>query len=133
MMRSDALALMKVLIAASWADSHVSQSEVNYLKTLAQRFNLGDADWLELEPYLEDAPSQSEVDALFRDLLSRIATPLGRNQVVHHLEEILKADATITAQEHDFLEQYTLVLKEASTVELLVGRMKGLFQKRPEA
>jgi len=133
MIRADALALLKVLIAAAWADNRVSQSEMNYLKTLARRFNLSDADWTELEPYLEDAPSEAEVDTLFKDLLARIATPLGRNQVIRHIEEILKADENMTAEEHDFLEQYTLVLKEASTVELLVGKMKGLFQKRPAA
>ena len=133
MIRADALALLRVLIAAAWADNRVSQSEMNYLKTLARRFNLSDADWTELEPYLEDAPSEAEVDTLFKDLLARIATPLGRNQVIRHIEEILKADENMTAEEHDFLEQYTLVLKEASTVELLVGKMKGLFQKRPAA
>jgi uncharacterized tellurite resistance protein B-like protein len=131
MMRADALALLKVLIAAAWADSRLSQSEINYLKTLAKRFNLSDTDWLELEPYLEDPPSEKDVDALFQDLLARIATPSGRSQVIRHLEEILNADNNISAQEHDFLEQYTLVLREASTVELLVRRMKGLFQKRP--
>lgn len=133
MVRADALALLKMLIAAAWADSRVSQSEINYLKTLAKRFNLSDDDWLQLEPYLEDPPSQTDIETLFQDLLTRIATPMGRNQVVHHLEEILKADANITAEEHDFLEQYSLALKQASTVELLVGRMKGLFRKRPAA
>jgi uncharacterized tellurite resistance protein B-like protein len=131
MIRADALALLKVLIAAAWADRRLSQSEMNYLKTLSRRFNLSDADWAELEPYFEDAPSESETDALFKDLLARIATPLGRNQVVRHIEDILSADANMTAEEHDFLEQYTLVLKEASTVELIVGKLKGLFQKRP--
>ena len=133
MLRADALALLKVLIAAAWADNRLSQSEMNYLKTLSRRFNLSDTDWTELEPYLEDAPSEAVVDGLFKDLLARIATPVGRNQVVRHIEEILSADENMTAEEHDFLEQYTLALKEASTVELLVGRLKGLFQKRPAA
>lgn len=133
MIRADALALFKVLIAAAWADSRVSQSEVNYLKTLAKRLRLSENDWLELEPYLEDPPSPSDVDVLFKDLLARIATPLGRNQVVHHLEEILNADANITAEEHDFLEEYVFVLKQASTVQLLAGRLKSFFQKRPAA
>jgi uncharacterized tellurite resistance protein B-like protein len=129
MLRSDSLALMKVLIAAAWADSRVTQSEVNYLKSLAQRFNLNDADWLELEPYLEDRPSAAVVDTLFKDLLARVATPIGRNEVVHHLEEMLKTDEKITAEEHDFLEEYVFTLKQASTVQLLVGRLKGMFQK----
>ena len=130
---SDALALLKVLIAAAWADSRLSQSELNYLKALAQKFNLNDADWLALEPHLEDPPSEDEVKAFFQDLLSRTATSSGRNEVIRHIERILNADAQISAEEHDFLEQYTLILKEASTVEVLIGRMKGLFQKRPPA
>jgi uncharacterized tellurite resistance protein B-like protein len=130
---SDALALLKVLIAAAWADSRLSQSELNYLKALAQKFNLNDADWLALEPHLEDPPSEDEVKAFFQDLLSRTATSSGRNEVIRHIERILNADAQITGEEHDFLEQYTLILKEASTVEVLIGRMKGLFQKRPPA
>ena len=133
MTRADNLALFKVLIAAAWADSKLTQSEINYLKTLGKRFSFKDNDWLELEPYLEDRPSPSDIDALFKDLLARIATPAGRNEVVHHLEEILKADANITADEHDFLEEYVFVLKQASTVQLLAGRLKGLFQKPPAA
>lgn len=129
----DVLALLKVLIAAAWADSRLSQAEINYIKSLAKRFDLSDADWLELEPHMEDPPSDNDIDGLFQDLLSRIATPAGRNEVIRHLEGIMKADEEISAAEHDFLEQYTLILKEVSTVELLVRRMKGLFQKRPPA
>ena len=129
MLRSDALALLKVLLAAAWADSRITHSELNYIKSLARRFELRDEDWLELEPYLEDPPSDRETDALFRDLLRRIATPAGRHEVIRHLEEILNADAQMTSEEHDFLEQYTLILREASTVEMLVGRMKGFFKK----
>ena len=82
---SDALALLKVLIAAAWADSRLSQSELNYLKALAQKFNLNDADWLALEPHLEDPPSEDEVKAFFQDLLSRTATSSGRNEVIRHI------------------------------------------------
>src|SRR5688572_26511069 len=113
--RTDCLCLLKVLIAASWADSRLSQAELNYVKALAQRFRLTHADWLELEPYLEDPPSDREIDLLFQDLLSRIATPGAREEVVQHLQEILNADAQMTAQEHDFLEQYAFLLREAST------------------
>ncbi|MBI4472777.1 MAG: TerB family tellurite resistance protein [Acidobacteria bacterium] len=129
--RGDALALLKVLLAAGWTDSRLTQTEINYTKDLARKFQLRDEDWLELEPYLEDRPSEKEVDALFHDLLSRIATPSDRNEVIKHLEEILNADAQMTADEYDFLEQYTLILRGASTIELLVGRMRGLFRKQP--
>jgi uncharacterized tellurite resistance protein B-like protein len=128
--KSDGLALLKVLLAAAWADSRVTQSELNYIKLLAKKFRLSDDDWLQLQPYVEDPPSGKEVNELFDDLLSRIATPFGRNQVVQHLENMMRADDQITAEEHDFLEHYTLVLKQASTGDLLFGRLKGLFSKR---
>jgi len=131
MARSDALALLKVLLAAAWADAKVTNSETNYIKALARRFELRDEDWLELEPYMEDPPSETETDALFRDLLSRVASPAGRKEIVQHIEGILNADAQLSAEEHDFLEQYALIIREASTVELLVKRMRGFFNKAP--
>ena len=128
--RADSLALLKVLIAASWADSRLSQAELNYVKALSQHFRLAHSDWVELEPYMEDPPSQQEIDNLFRDLLGRLGTAGARADAVRHLEEILKADAQMTAAEHDFLEQYAFILREASTVELLTKRMRSLFQRK---
>jgi len=131
--KADSVALLKVLIAAAWADSKLTQSELNYIKLLAQKFRLADEDWLQLQPYLEDPPGEKEVNDLFEDLLSRIATPFIRNQVVEYLEEMMRADDKITAEEHDFLEHYTFLLKQASTSDLLLRRMKTLFSKqRPE-
>jgi uncharacterized tellurite resistance protein B-like protein len=128
--KADTLALLKVLLAAAWADSKLTQSELNYIKLLANKFRLTDDDWLQLQPYIEVAPTDKEVNDLFDDLLSRIATPFGRNQVAQHLENMMRADDQITAEEHDFLEHYTLLLKQASTGDLLLGRLKGLFSRR---
>src|SRR5438874_5390272 len=104
--KADMLALLKVLLAAAWADSKVTQSELNYIKSVAGKFRLTDEDWRELQPYIEDPPTEKEVNELFSDLLGRIATPFGRNQVVQHLENMIQADDHITAEEHDFLEHY---------------------------
>jgi uncharacterized tellurite resistance protein B-like protein len=131
--RADQIALLKVLITAAWADSRLTQSELNYIKLLAQKFKLADEDWLQLQPYLEDRPTEKEANELFEDLLGRIATPFTRNQVVQYLEEMMQADDQITAEEHDFLDHYALVLKHASTGELLLRRTKALFsKKKPE-
>src|SRR4051812_3937804 len=127
--KADSLALLKVLLAAAWADSTLTQSELNYIKLLAQKFKLNDDDWLQLQPYIEDPPGEDEVRDLFSDLLNRIATPIGRNQVIEYLQNMLRADDQITAEEHDFIEHYTLVLKQASTGDLLIRRMKSLFAK----
>jgi uncharacterized tellurite resistance protein B-like protein len=128
--RSDSLALLKVLIAAAWADSRLSQAEINYTKNLAKKFQLAETDWLELEPYLEDPPGEKEIEGLFGDLLSRIGTPAARNEVFHHIQQILNADEQMTAEEHDFLEEYAAIIKDTSTVDLLKRRIRGLFGKR---
>jgi len=131
--KADSRALLKVLIAAAWADGKVTQSELNYIKLLARNFRLDDDDWLKLQPYLEDAPSEQEVNALFEDLFNRIGTGTTRDAVIRYLEDIVSADEQITAEEHDFLEHYAAALKHASTGELLIRRMKGLFARpRPD-
>ena len=56
--KADEIALLKVLIAAAWVDSRLTQSGLNYIKLLAQKFRLTDNDRLQLQPYLEDAPTQ---------------------------------------------------------------------------
>jgi uncharacterized tellurite resistance protein B-like protein len=127
--KGDSIALLRVLIAAAWADGKVTQSELNYIKMLARKFRLSDAEWTELQPYLEDGPNEKEIHDLFEDLLNRIGTSSQRNKVVNYLEEIVSADDQITAEEHDFLEHYTALLKQASSGELLIRRMKGLFSK----
>ncbi len=40
--KADTLALLKVLLAAAWADAKLTQSELNYIKLLAQKFKLND-------------------------------------------------------------------------------------------
>src|SRR5579872_4311022 len=125
--KGDSIALLRVLIAAAWADGKVTQSELNYVKLLAQRFRLSDEDWTELQPYLEDPPKDQEVKALFEDLLNRLGTTSERNRVVSYLEGMMAADDQITAEEHNFLESYTTLLKQASSGELLLRRMKALF------
>jgi uncharacterized tellurite resistance protein B-like protein len=129
LMKGDSVALLRVLIAGAWADGKITQSELNYIKLLAQRFRMSDEDWAELQPYLEDPPSDKEVKALFADLLNRLGTSGERNRVVSYLEGVMAADEQITAEEHDFLEHYTAMLKQTSSSELLIRRMKGLFSR----
>src|SRR5215468_11060884 len=81
--KGDSIALLRVLIAAAWADGKVTQSELNYIKMLARKFKLSDEDWTELQPYLEDGPNEKEIHNLFEDLLNRIGTSAQRNKVVN--------------------------------------------------
>ena len=131
--RSNALPLLKALVAAAWADSTLSLPEFNYIKELARKFKLADSEWLELEPHLEDPISETEREHLFRDLLDRIATPRQRRAALTYLEGIANADSEITPQERELLERYRAILRDASTLELLGIRIKALFGKKDPA
>ena len=126
---SNALALLKVLITAAWADSKLSQSELNYIKELARHFGLTDDDWFELQPYIEDPVSNEEREAGLRDLLARVSTASERNAIIGHLEQIIGADDTISDDEKELLRRYEEILLEPSSLDLMMGSIKGLFGK----
>ena len=124
---SNALALLKVLATAAWADSTFSQSEMNYIKELARRFSLEDEEWFALQPYLEDPPTEDETEAVLRDLLTRIGSPSERKAVVNHIEGVIAADDRISPEETALLRRYEEILNEPSSLDLMVKRLKGLL------
>ena len=128
---STALALLKVLITAAWADSELSQSELNYIKELARRFDLDDSDWFELQPYIEDPVSDEEQIAVVQDLLSRIGSASERETVIRHIEGVISADDRVTTEEKELLRRYEDILKEPSSLDLMMSRVKYLFQSPP--
>jgi len=117
------------LITASWADSRLSQSELNYIKELARHFDLSDDDWFELQPYIEDPVSKEEREAILRDLLARISTSSERNAIIGHIERIISADDTISEDEKELLRKYEDILREPSSLDLMMGGVKALFGK----
>ncbi len=128
---STALALLKVLITTAWADSELSQAELNYIKELARRFDLDDSDWFELQPYIEDPVSEEEQMAVIQDLLSRIGSSSERQTVIKHIEGIIHADDRVTEEERKLLERYEAVLAKPSSLDLMLSGLKNLFQSPP--
>lgn len=128
---STALALLKVLITTAWADSELSQAELNYIKELARRFDLDDSDWFELQPYIEDPVSREEQMAVIQDLLSRIGSSSERQAVIQHIEGIIHADDRVTEEERELLERYETVLKQPSSVGLMHSGLKNMFKLPP--
>ncbi len=128
---SNAVSLLKVLAAAAWADRTLSQSEMNYIKELARRFELDDTDWFALQPFLEDPPTDDEREAVLRDLVARIGSERERRDVIAHIESVIGADDRITPEETELLRRYEEILREPSSLDLMFRRLKTLFQTRP--
>ena len=128
---SNALALLKVLITAAWADSELLQSEVNYIKELARHFNLNDDEWFHLQAYLEDPVSEEEQEAVVHDLLDRIGSSAEREAVIGHIRNIIEADNRISEEKKQLLARYEEVLSEPSSMGLMLSRVKGLLGQMP--
>lgn len=129
--KSCALALVRVLLTAAWADSRITQSELNHVKAIARRFHFNDEEWLALQPFFEDPPKDSERDAFLQELLAEIATAGQRDEVLSHLRSLASADNQISAEEHDLIEEYAAALTNTSTASALLGRVRSLFVKKP--
>jgi uncharacterized tellurite resistance protein B-like protein len=129
---SDSVALLKVLLAAAWADSDLSASELNYIKELARRFRLDDAEWFELEPWLEDPPDEEETRAILADILIRVRSPAHRRDIAGHLRALVEADDRISEQERAFLEQYEALFDGVTSLDLFMGRIRGLIRSAPK-
>lgn len=124
---SNSVALLRVLIAAAWADARLSQTELNYIKELARRFRLNDAEWFGLQPYLEDPPDEAETRAVMEDLLARVGSAREREAISAHIRSIIEADDHISDSERMFLEQYEDLFHGPTSLDLFVGRIRGLF------
>jgi uncharacterized tellurite resistance protein B-like protein len=130
---SNALALLKVLVTAAWADRNLSQTELNYIKELARRFDLDDDEWFQLQPYLEDPPTEEDCELAARDLLSRIGSAGERRAVLEHLERVVRADNEVSPAERELLARYERILSESSSMDLVMNRVRGLFAAPPPA
>ena len=128
---SNSVALLRVLIAAAWADSELSQTELNYIKELARRFDLEDTEWFALQPYLEDPPTGEETRAVLDDLLGRVGSAREREAIRRHIRTILEADDHVSDEERAFLERYEELFHSASSLDLLFGRIRNLLQNAP--
>ena len=59
---SDRLLLLKFLCAFAWTDLEVSEKEREFVRRMAERAELGDADARQVEEWLDMAPSPGSVD-----------------------------------------------------------------------
>ena len=130
MLRSSNLsAVLKVLVVAAWSDDDLSNSELNYIKELARRFELTDEEWFQIQPYIEGPVPPEEQEAVARDLLARISNDSERKSIIKHLKDLTKADGRVSKDERELLTRYQTILEEASTPAILFGRLKSLIQK----
>jgi uncharacterized tellurite resistance protein B-like protein len=123
------LALLKCLAAIAWTDRKLGNEEINYLKQLALKFKLSDEGWRKLEPYLDDPISLKEGEELIREFLIHIKTSAEKQELLGALEKMVQADQKVTPQEEEFLNRFSQIIHETSTLSLIRGKLKKLLGK----
>lgn len=137
------MTLAKVIIAAAWVDGKITIEEINSLKDLLFRLpHIGSDwemqmtahDWAELEIYIESPVEAAERARLVEDLRTALRAPEDRTLALSALEDLIKADGVVTAEEEAMAGEVRLALEG---VDLgLVGRLgrliKGPVQRRME-
>jgi uncharacterized tellurite resistance protein B-like protein len=132
--RSVILAMAKVLIAAAWADGHLAEDEVNYVKRMLLRLpgagtgpegQLTSQEWAELDIYLYAPVDAEERARLVANLAEQLRSPRDREEVLRMLEEIISADRVVTPEERTALDDIRNAL---NAVDLgLINRIGRLF------
>ena len=137
MKKTDTLSfkLGKLMIAVSWADGVIDDSEINALKDVL--FSLPDLDareWAELEIYMESPVNKFERDLLLEDVLASVRNPSDRNRVLRTIEALIAVDGNVSSEERAIFSELKTALKSKQTGVLgLITQLTGGFVKKKRA
>lgn len=109
-----AKAIGKVIIAAAWADGSIQKEEIDCLKDLLfQLPELADADWAELNKFLESPIGQAEREIFVAELRELLASEEERDFAFYALDRVVDADGVVTEHEQKTID----AIKKALVVE----------------
>ena len=134
------LTLAKVLIAAAWADGHISDDEKNCLKDIIFHLLDGGAplnaqDWSVLEMYMDSPVGDAERTRLVADLQDIITNADERQFVIDALEQMMNADGVKDAEEERIIQQIEETIADGSVgfMDSLNRLLGGALQRRSSA
>lgn len=108
--------LAKLMIAVSWADGTLENSEINAIKDML--FSLPDLDereWAQLDVFMDSPVDESEREMLLDDVLASIRTTQEKNTVVQTLEKLVAVDGVISGEEQTILNELKSTLESRKT------------------
>jgi len=138
------ITLAKVIIAAAWADGHISNEELNSLKDLIFHLRqsgfddvnqLSAQEWSRLEMYIETPVSEEERARLVVDLQNALSSKEQKEMARQTLERVMEADGVVSESEKEVLAEIEKAIDSVETgffgdLERLIG---GAVNKRSKA
>jgi uncharacterized tellurite resistance protein B-like protein len=127
--------LAKLMIAVSWADGIIDNSEVNALKELL--FSLPELDareWAELEIYMDSPVDESEREILLEDVLASVRGTSEKNQVLETIETLIAVDGNVSEKEKVVFSELKAAIesKQTGVLGLLSQLTGGALKKKRE-
>jgi len=127
--------LAKLMIAVSWADGTIDDSEINALKDLL--FSLPELDareWAELEIYMDSPVDESERELLLEDVLTALSSTSEKNKVLQTIEALIAVDGNVSEEEKTVFNELKTAIESRQTGALgLFSRLtSGVLKKKKE-
>jgi uncharacterized tellurite resistance protein B-like protein len=120
------LDVLRVLIAAAWADGEISWQEMNSLKSYFRELDLDDEQLGALEPYLVDPIEQREAETIITDFLER-ARGGERATVMAAVRDLVLADGDLHSGEKSFLDLLERSAEETPTAGVFASALERLW------
>jgi uncharacterized tellurite resistance protein B-like protein len=121
-------ALLKVLAAAAWADGRLDLEEINRIKELMLRYDLGPDGVREVEALLERPVSYDQCEQLTRDLMQHLKSPSQRDDALSEIGSVLAADGVVDPAERELLENLKGIMDAMTSVDGFMNRIAGIFR-----
>ena len=119
---------LKVLACVAWADEEVTNAELNFIKQFVRRFDLSGDEWMQVELYLAERVDAEEMRQVTRRFFSRVHRPKERRMLVDAVENLLRADESLSDIEQEWLRDLQEVVSGAKKTVFFLDGLKSLLR-----
>ncbi len=119
---------LKVLACVAWADEEVTNAELNFIKQFMRRFDLSGDEWMQVELYLSERVDAEEMKQVTRRFFSRVHRSKERRMLVDAVENLLRADESLTDTEQEWLRDLQEVVSGAKKTVFFLDGLKSLLR-----
>ncbi|MCZ6620337.1 MAG: TerB family tellurite resistance protein [Deltaproteobacteria bacterium] len=119
---------LKVLACVAWADEEVTNAELNFIKQFVRRFDLSGDEWMQVELYLSERVDAEEMRQVTRRFFSRVHRSKERRMLVDAVENLLRADESLSDIEQEWLRDLQEVVSGAKKTVFFLDGLKSLLR-----
>ena len=119
---------LKVLACVAWADEEVTNAELNFIKQFVRRFDLSGDEWMQVELYLSERVDAEEMKQVTRRFFSRVHRSKERRMLVDAVENLLRADESLSDIEQEWLRDLREVVSGAKKTVFFLDGLKSLLR-----